>query len=35
VDAGFAIGSIVRLQVSGIRMANGGQLGKLGGESAS
>ncbi len=32
VDIGFAIGSIVRLQVPRVRMANGWALGKFGGE---
>ena len=32
VDIGFAIGPIVRLQVSRIRMANGWALGKFAGE---
>jgi hypothetical protein len=34
VDIGFAIGSIVRLQVPRVRMANGWALGKFGGEFA-
>jgi hypothetical protein len=34
VDIGFAIGSIVRLQVPGVRMANSRALGKFGGEFA-
>jgi hypothetical protein len=32
VDADFAIGSILRLQVPGVRMAKGWALGKFGGE---
>jgi hypothetical protein len=32
VDIGFAIGSIVRLPVPRVRMANGWALGKFGGE---
>ena len=32
VDTGFAIGSILRLQVPRARMANGWALGKFGGE---
>jgi hypothetical protein len=35
VDTGFAIGSMVRLQVQRVRMANGSALRKFGGESAS
>ena len=34
MDIGFAIGSIVRLQVPGVRMANSRALGKFGGEFA-
>ena len=34
MDVGFAIGSIVRLQVPRVRMANGRALGKFGGEFA-
>ena len=32
VDTGFAIGSMLRLQVPRVRMANGWALGKFGGE---
>jgi hypothetical protein len=32
VDTGFAIGSILRLQLPTVRMANGWALGKFGGE---
>jgi hypothetical protein len=32
VDTGFAIGSMLRLQVPRVRMANGGALGEFGGE---
>jgi hypothetical protein len=32
VDTGFAIGSMLRLQVPRARMANGWALGKFGGE---
>ena len=32
MDIGFAIGSIVRLPVPRVRMANGWALGKFGGE---
>jgi len=32
VDTGFAIGSMLRLQVPGVRMADGWALGKFGGE---
>jgi hypothetical protein len=32
VDSGFAIGSMLRLQVPRARMANGWALGKFGGE---
>ena len=34
MDIGFAIGSIVRLQVPRVRMANGWALGKFAGEFA-
>ena len=34
VDIGFAIGSIVRLQVPRVRVANGWALGKFAGEFA-
>jgi hypothetical protein len=34
VDIGFAIGSIVRLQMPRVRMANGWALGKFAGEFA-
>jgi len=32
VDTGFAIGSMLRLQVPRVRMADGWALGKFGGE---
>jgi hypothetical protein len=32
VDTGFAIGSMLRLQVPTVRVANGWVLGKFGGE---
>ena len=34
MEIGFAIGSVVRLQVPGVRMANRWALGKFGGEFA-